>query len=286
MVVLFSHIEQDEPKDPNDYRVRNFPQDKPLGKIDFYSPDSMFYITSSGSGVLAQGQVRFPNGMESDLEIFASACGDLSGLSCLEPDDLGTISFNECQIEDFQLKHLQHLTGLKCLSLKNTNVSEFGLYFLQGLNKLTTINLSKTPTNDRGLGYLPLNLRNVYLAGTAISNEGVAILSQLPKLRNICLPDRINDAGIAYLVGTQLEDLDLTCCSLITKACFKHFEQMPDLRCLALPAHIGDDDLDLLSNLKLVSLQFPPGTNTTDEGRKRMQSAGITKESLICQRVQ
>ena len=286
MVMIFSSVEHDQPDDPGDFRLRQFPA-RAVGKIDFYSPDRSCVITSDSSGAVAQGEVKFPNGMKAMMDIFPDACGDLSGLAALEADDLSRISFYDCQLEDFQLKHLQHLTGLSCLDLKGTNVSEFGLFFLQSLTGLHTLILDATPTNDEGLRYLPTtNLWNLYLKRTQISDDGIHIIKEAPALRCLHLPATITDKGIENLAGSGVVSLDLSDCTKLTANCFAHLKQLVQLTEVDLPDQITDADLEQLSqlNIKLQTIGFSPQSSTTKEAREQLQANGIADRIMVANR--
>lgn len=92
-------------------------------------------------------------------------------------------------VTDTQLTLLGKLTGLKSLTLFQTDITDAGLIYLSGLTKLEYLDLSSSKVTDAGLAYL----------------------SGLTKLKTLELNyTQITDAGLVDLRGlTNLEKLDL-----------------------------------------------------------------------------
>lgn len=215
-MIIFSHT--GDPKyDPDDIvRVIHFPQNRVLGMLEFIGNSELYHISSDSSGSAATGDVPVPRDTKVHLRINNSGCTDLSGLSQLQPDDLDRIDFFECAMEDFQLKHLQHLTGLKQISFYRSKVSEFGIALLGKLKWLELLSFDLCDVDDLSMEHIgKLNLRYLYLSSTAVTNAGLAEIGDMPNLKHLSLPKWITDEGLAHLSKLKLDCLyaETTQCS-------------------------------------------------------------------------
>jgi hypothetical protein len=118
------------------------------------------------------------------LEVLAEPAKDLSPLSALNPDDLEGIWLGNTLVDDSQLHHIRHLTGLQWLDVQNNgNITNAGIAQLVGLNSLRFLGMHWTRVTDEGLRYLYTmkELRNVDVWGCEIGTEAIAELkSHLP----------------------------------------------------------------------------------------------------------
>lgn len=127
----------------------------------------------------------------------------LQGLSCSDStvgdDDLVHIRnlrelvelwLDGTKITDKGLEHVGKCRGLRTLGLRRTSVTGQGLSSLSELSSLESLWLSQTFVTDKGLAALqPLapNLRNLYLEGTKISDDGLRHLSEFRHLDSLYL---------------------------------------------------------------------------------------------------
>jgi hypothetical protein len=101
--------------------------------------------------------------------------------------NVANVSFQNTQVTDRDLVHLDGLTRLETLSLENTLVTDAGLEHLSGLsNNLDYLWLDNMQVTDAGLAHLAglKGLRHLWLANTQVTNAGVAELQKaLPNCR-------------------------------------------------------------------------------------------------------
>ncbi len=278
-MVLFTSVPIDYPDDQENYQQESFFDGKIICKADVTAPSSTL-IKDSRERCLQVIDPRFVQYYNhADIVVADNQCADLSPFAEKEPHELESISFESCQIEDFQLRHLQHLTGLRRIDLSRTTVSEFGLVYLRGLTGLQTVILNGTETNDLGLNFLSgLNLWHLYFKNTLVTDAGLSMLKTLPNLRNIALPHAITDNGLAMLAGLPLNGLDLSASTGISNDGLLHCRALPQLKSLYLPAQITDDGLKHLASLRLTSIGLGPESLTSAEGRSAILSSGAATD--------
>lgn len=182
---------------------------------------------------VARGEVTVPAGQDLALRIQLKArpselihpnlqdrCfadpDDLTGLSGLEPNDLGMLfvsSLGERAYADERvIKPLSRFTGLKMLRLSRTGVTDKGTEYLRSLRSLRSLQLMEPRVGDAGLAalkYLPaLEYVDLY---TATGDAGLKYLGQLPNLRWLRIRmGHIAGPGLAELANLpRLERLSL-----------------------------------------------------------------------------
>jgi hypothetical protein len=167
---------------------------------------------------------------------------DLSAMSQLDPNDLFRLSVYSAThqgsgTDPSTLQPIQHLTGLRMLSLKNTGVTDEGLQHLKTLHSLRALELKEPSITWRGLAvlgdlpaleYLDLfseatdaglrqvgqhrNLRWLRIRTGRIWGPGLAELANMSRLERLCIwgTSPISDRHIKYVEGlTQLKSLTL-----------------------------------------------------------------------------
>jgi hypothetical protein len=124
------------------------------------------------------------------------------------------VDLDGTQVSDAGLEHLNGLTGLHDLSLRDTHVSNAGLVHLKDLTALKRLSLDNTQVSDTGLAHLKglTALQGLYLINTDVSGAGLEYLTKLTELEYLnLLSTHVSDAGLEHLKGlTGLKYLDLT----------------------------------------------------------------------------
>jgi hypothetical protein len=172
---------------------------------------------------------------------------DLTGLSGLEPNDLGMLFVGalgeKTYADERVIKPLSRLTGLKMLRLCQTGMTNKGMEYLRNLHSLQSLGLSEAGIGEAGwavlkdlpaLEYLDLDatrtdtgiitdaglkhvgqarsLRWLSIRTGRIWGPGLAELAHLPRLERLCLhgTSPISDRHLHYLEGlTHLKSLTL-----------------------------------------------------------------------------
>lgn len=260
---------------PASFKMLSFANGKVLGRINESFPAA---IVSNDNGVQVRGLAVHPSyALRADW-INEDRCADLSPLAKLPFDSVRELRLDRCQFDDYQLKHILHFSYLQTLSLGESSVSEFGLFLIRGFTNLMTLILSKTATNDLGLSYLSgLQVRNLYLKKTDVTDAGLSTLRTMNPLLNISLPPKISGEGLEMLAGLAVEDLDLSGCLYLRNEELSCLAQLPRLSSLCLPAQIDDSGLDQLKVPKLKYIVLPPDSQTSPDGRQKLLSDGISE---------
>jgi Leucine-rich repeat (LRR) protein len=143
----------------------------------------------------------------------------LAGVPTLETVDVGW-----AQITDTGLDHLVSLTNLRRLTMGGNKLTDTSLQFLRQMPQIEYLDVGGTQRTDSGLWSLLLTdtgvqaiatvteLRELRLAGTAITGRGLELLKPLPKLERLNLQacKRLKDDAAAVLAGfAHLKSLDL-----------------------------------------------------------------------------
>lgn len=121
------------------------------------------------------------------LEVLAEPARDLSPLSNLNKDDLDGIWLGNTWVDDAQLDHVKHLTGLRWIDIQNIGkITDAGIARIAGLIMLLHLGLHWTRMTDTGLrllyGMKDLQFLDVW--GCPISSDALSELkSHLPNCR-------------------------------------------------------------------------------------------------------
>jgi internalin A len=152
----------------------------------------------------------------------------LSGVAGLEWLDIGW-----AQITDTGLGHLASLTNLRHLAMGGNKLTDTSLEFLRQMPQIEYLDLGGTQRTDSGLWTLQLTdagmqsiagvaeLRDLRLAGTAVTGRGLGLLRSLSKLERLNLQGcrKLQADAVVIMAGfKQLRMLDLKDSSLDAEA--------------------------------------------------------------------
>ena len=268
-------------------RILHFPEGRSMGTLYVSDVDKAESISYDDWTRLceATGSVTVPAGKVLKLVLSKDAGGDLSPLSVLGSDDLTRLECHRVEIDDEQLKHVSHMTGLRDLYLRSPEMLGTGLKYLANLKSLKSLDLGSTQVGDNELAYLSnfpaLESLNLWGARTtdagmvhvgkitslrslildpSVSDEGLAHLKDLASLRHLTTWSRsFGDEGLKHLANmTQMETLDFYYCQ-VSDAGLVHLKKMANLKKLFLNwSRITEEGLVHLKGLKaLESLALP-----------------------------
>lgn len=162
----------------------------------------------------------------------------LSGVPALEWLDIGW-----AQITDTGLGHLVSLTNLRHLAMGGNKLTDTSLEFLRQMPQIEYLDLGGMQRTDSGLWSLQLTdsgmqaiatvteLRDLRLAGTAVTGRGLELLKPLGKLERLNLQGcrRLRDDAAVVLAGfKQLQVLDVKDSSLGAEAVARIRTALPD----------------------------------------------------------
>lgn len=137
---------------------------------------------------------------------------------------LKTLNLVTCMFPEQALEELAGCERLESLSLGRLpaadgggpaaeTITDAGVANLAGLKQLRELDLSNTEVSDQGLAVIAQlpRLETLQLAGTKITDEGVAQLAGLKHLRelNLAFNEGISDKSVASLSGLNLRVLNL-----------------------------------------------------------------------------
>src|SRR5689334_14852700 len=102
-------------------RSIKFPSDRSMGELYLFSPGVKLDLDEY---IEARGEVNVP--LEGNVKLIVSdaAATDLTPLSNLAADDLQVISIFCLRLDEAQLQHIRHLTGLLGLALWETDIGD------------------------------------------------------------------------------------------------------------------------------------------------------------------
>ncbi|HYO71394.1 MAG TPA: hypothetical protein VEU33_35475, partial [Archangium sp.] len=95
------------------------------------------------------------------------------------------------------LSALERLPRLTSLDLGGTRLDDASAPLLAKLGQLSWLSLASTRITDAGLAHLPHSLRTLYLTRDTVTDAGMTVLLQLPRLRELDL------RGTGVSAGTQ-----------------------------------------------------------------------------------
>lgn len=193
------------------------------------------------------------------------------------------------QATDQGLAHLRNLTSLEDLYVWDSIlVSDAGVENLKGLVNLRNLHLDNSKITDDGFLKLARlkKLEHLVLEKHAFSDRGMASVKGMTKLTWLCIggsnriASAITDDGLALIAGhTGLENLDISY-SKVTDRGLKHLARLKKLTILDLEGcQITDDGLAELSGLSDLKWLLLPETRVTGEGLEHLKD--LKKLTLV-----
>lgn len=175
--------------------------------------------------------------------------------------DLRKMRASDIKDQENEFAWIAGLPALKTLRAGGPGISTQAVLKLKGHPRLQVIEFaSATAVNDEAIAViaqLPA-LVDVDLSKSEITDAGLALLADCPTLRRIRIArTKVTDAGIAHLekAAGRLELLDLLECSLLTNQCASSVGKMTRMRNVRLPNSVDDSGLAQLQSLRsLVAL--------------------------------
>ena len=190
------------------------------------------------------------------------------------PGRIDTIGFDRVGITHEMAKHLAWLSETKTLYLGDVTLSESSLSFAESMDELQTLLIRHAALPDSELADLPANLKELWLDGVEIGDEGLTHIFRYRNLLELAVGGRqITDRGTAGISGlSQLQSLSIgeTNITDVTMSRLAHLHHLKSLSlsgCLITDA--GLMHLEMLNRLEILYLD---GTNVTGAGMKHLAS--------------
>ncbi|MCP4640250.1 MAG: M48 family metalloprotease [bacterium] len=193
----------------------------------------------------ASGAVTIPADHEVRLDVGVTSAGGLAALKQLPPDALHMLALQNPETADRDLRHIEHLTGLRVLYLSWTKVTDAGLDSVKALRDLEKLTLPGWITT-RGVARLSSlsRLKSLHFSETQVTSDFLAMVAQNP----------------------ALEELGLWK-GHIESAALSHLENLPRLRWLLLAfSDATDRDLQAIARISTLTSLDLRGCVVTDQG--------------------
>ncbi|MFK7765778.1 MAG: leucine-rich repeat domain-containing protein [Mariniblastus sp.] len=175
-------------------------------------------------------QIRCGQTRVGDAEL-ATLAG-MKTLKAIDLSDCNRVSING-------LRSLAQCPNLSFLKVYGKNIDDAGMEVVATMRAMKVLGVNDTRVTDKGIKKLAgLDLRELHLFRTQVSDEGAKVISQMPNIVTLNLRDtKVSDEGIAHLVDlkkmTKL-DLSETNSPGVTDASGQHFAKMTNLVSLNL----------------------------------------------------
>jgi Leucine-rich repeat (LRR) protein len=258
--------------------------------------------TMKNKAVFQEAKHRFPDEVPLDLA-FADWLKKLKSRKTLRVLDLGLspvtdndlrelaelphlqeLSFDRTAITDAGLAALAKMTELRKLDLSGLSLSAAGFRHLQCFAKLESLTLYNAKISDvdaalQELTYLH-ELREINLAGTALTDAGAAQLVKFTKLRDVNLAStKLTDRGLAKLLEcSDLQELGLSDVKPGSTG-MRIIGRMKNLRKLYFgDSGVDDDGLSELCSLPHLEVLLLRGESVTDAGMPALRKLARLRE--------
>ncbi|MGZ0173095.1 MAG: SUMF1/EgtB/PvdO family nonheme iron enzyme [Planctomycetales bacterium] len=176
-------------------------------------------------------------------------------------------------ITDDCLQYIGRLSNLTVLHLQGDKITDDGFRQLSGLTKLRELNVQATQSSGTFLKSLE-NAPLEQLTVSRLTDEAAQALTHFPNLTRLNVHDSpMTEHGFEAIAGLRrLKSLRLRNCSNIPPAALTGLANMHSLTDLDLiDTPVGDDTLELITNLELNNLSLNSG-NVTDVGMRHICS--------------
>ncbi len=200
-------------------------------------------------------------------------------------EELEELSIHSKAIADDDLSRIGKLPKLRQLEVTAPKVTAAGLHHLAGLSKLESLTLCDVNLGGDGIANGPgfPNLKSLSIENaTALSDDAIVSLGQLPALTDVVVGNAVGDRTISHLAGCQNLNVLILTGTRITDASLKIVAQFRSLTDVALDgAAITDEGLDALAGLELMSLSLN-NTSVTDDGLARIAKLRSLEFLSLC----
>lgn len=236
-----------------------------------------------GTKVTAAGMALVKNFHEledlawSDLAATDESLQQLAGLSKLR-----TIFVSGPGITDAGLQHLAGLKELRKLELTSTQITGTGLAVLKNFSHLEFLNVGHggtTALSDEGVTHLPElpNLKNLsWDLAILLGDKATTVLTRVPNLESLWMGGtKVSDAGVENIARlSHLKFLTLAY-TQVTDAGLPHIAKLTDLEVLYLQSlkQVTDASLPHLESLKKLKYVNLQATGVTAAGVARLKAA-------------
>lgn len=205
----------------------------------------------------ARGVMTFADDRDVRLDISKAASSELSFLKHISADDVQFLVARKTDVTDEQLVHVGRLTGIWGLNLNQCRITDVGVRHLSKLNKLELADLGAFGVNKEGYG---------------VGDEGMEVLSSLPKIRAVYVRlSKVGDIGLKSLSHAKnIERLGLEA-TRVTDTGLEALTSLPKLKSLSLGSYddgapITDRGLKIIGQIKSLTSLGLDGTQVTNEG--------------------
>lgn len=268
-------------------RVVEFPRDRLVGQQYFRRSGADGWGREVGQ---ARGSISVGQSQEIGLEVRRPHPTDLSYLRDFGPDDLDYLMLTHPDLPDAQLRHVEHLTGLRSMLIEWSGASDSGIHSVSGLTQLEFLGLNGSNINDAGLSSLLglTRLEGLHISGTKVTPRGVRSLKALPALWHISLsgteitPEMVDAINELPVLRTLWIDADFSLDAdrrLVPKGptrpdSIRLLKDATQLRGLMFRGMMHDDSLiPALSELTFLTNIGLFGSSTSPEARDRLRRA-------------
>ncbi len=151
------------------------------------------------------------------LQLNDTRLSDLGMQTISQIPTLESLDLSETDITNAGVYHLENLKHLKELHISWTSISGPALSHIAKLTALEELHLSGDPISANLSALANLNLRELRLRETGVSDKDMRILAQMPSLLALDLADNkgITDASMQYLAAlNNLRLVNLADCSV------------------------------------------------------------------------
>ncbi len=177
---------------------------------------------------------------------------------------------------DDDLMHVREFTNIKRLSIPNASrITNAGLAHIRHLRSLESLTIGGAPINDLSALSGLKGLENLDLAGTKITDDGLASIKDHIYLLHLYLSKTsITDAGLVHLTNMKdLRSLDLSGTKLTDKG-LAHLRVLEKMEILKLRDNqITDAGLVHLKELRKLRYLFLHGTKVTVKGVEELKKS-------------